>query len=350
MKSLLFIDYTFHKKTKSADFMVELLAEHYQVTLCHIDPDVGGEEEVIRLHAGSYDAIACWQVMPDMRIVRRHIRYRHAVLFPMADACPSAWKIEKWYPFRNFHIICFCAWLHRRLSAAGLCASYVQYFPQPNDAAELGDPDSAFFWARRENMTRFVAGMLDSSAACTSLHVHIAPDPGQEIHMPPNSPNLAVTTSSWINSKQQLHQIIEKHAFYIAPRFKEGIGMSFLEAMAIGRCVIAPDSPTMNEYIKHGVNGLLYNPSQPSLPTAVDVRALQAAALRSIIDGKRRWDIDMHLVLAMLSTSPKASVMRLHFRLLARSLKNPYKVLRMLCGAPIKPKRRRSSARPCPME
>jgi len=35
--------------------------------------------------------------------------------------------------------------------------------------------------------------------------------------------------------------------------------MSFLEAMAMGKCVIAPNVGTMNEYIISGINGVLYD-------------------------------------------------------------------------------------------
>lgn len=60
-----------------------------------------------------------------------------------------------------------------------------------------------------------------------------------------------------------MQQYIQKSALYFAPRKYEGIGMSFLEAMASGRCVIAPDYPTMNEYIKNGETGYLYNFKRP---------------------------------------------------------------------------------------
>ena len=46
---------------------------------------------------------------------------------------------------------------------------------------------------------------------------------------------------------------------YFAPRLEEGIGQTFLEAIRWGRCVVAADNRTINEYIIHGVNGLLYD-------------------------------------------------------------------------------------------
>ena len=35
--------------------------------------------------------------------------------------------------------------------------------------------------------------------------------------------------------------------------------MAFLEAMAMGKCVVANDDATMNEYIKDGENGILFS-------------------------------------------------------------------------------------------
>ena len=34
--------------------------------------------------------------------------------------------------------------------------------------------------------------------------------------------------------------------------------------MALGLLVVAPDRPTMNEYLVSGENGLLYDPAHPS--------------------------------------------------------------------------------------
>ena len=39
--------------------------------------------------------------------------------------------------------------------------------------------------------------------------------------------------------------------------------MTFLEAMAHGKAVIAADRPTMNEYILHGCNGFLFSTRFP---------------------------------------------------------------------------------------
>jgi Glycosyl transferases group 1 len=111
----------------------------------------------------------------------------------------------------------------------------------------------------------------------------------------------------------------------LAPRACEGIGMVMLEAMSRGCAVIALDAPTANEYIEHGVNGLLLRAAPRGLTAERIVRvalrllgvitpierpnpdlvpslrqdwreivsaslpALGRAARRAVIDGHARW-------------------------------------------------------------
>ena len=62
----------------------------------------------------------------------------------------------------------------------------------------------------------------------------------------------------WIPKEQLLERMAEAD-FYLAPRPQEGIGFSFLEAMAMGKIVLAHDDATMNEYIEDGKTGYLFN-------------------------------------------------------------------------------------------
>ena len=54
--------------------------------------------------------------------------------------------------------------------------------------------------------------------------------------------------------------------------------MGFLKAMAMGRCVIAPNTPTMNEYIEDGINGFLYDLRNLSPLKIENVREIQKNA------------------------------------------------------------------------
>ena len=55
MKSLLFIGHEFHQKTKSADFLKDLLSEKYEVESIYLNPDENYSFE--NLAGKSYDVV-----------------------------------------------------------------------------------------------------------------------------------------------------------------------------------------------------------------------------------------------------------------------------------------------------
>jgi hypothetical protein len=65
--------------------------------------------------------------------------------------------------------------------------------------------------------------------------------------------------------------------------------MSFLEAMAMGKCVVAPNRPTMNDYIRTGHNGILYELNEIRPLNFDDVEHISQNALRSVQDGHAAW-------------------------------------------------------------
>ena len=89
----------------------------------------------------------------------------------------------------------------------------------------------------------------------------------------------------------------------------EGIGMSFLEAMALGQCVVAPDAPTMNEYISNGTNGLLYPLERPGALDLSRHREIGARARDSIERGFARWQASQEALLDFIAT-PKERLTR----------------------------------------
>ena len=103
MKKLLFVGHEFHKKTKSCDFLFEILAKAYEVEKCFLDPYAESGDAPLKEFAGrKFDVVLCWQMMPDVRVLAENISYKRGVFFPMYDGCPGLGRIERWYPFRYF--------------------------------------------------------------------------------------------------------------------------------------------------------------------------------------------------------------------------------------------------------
>ena len=62
-----------------------------------------------------------------------------------------------------------------------------------------------------------------------------------------------------------------------------------LEAFCYGQCVISPNTGTMNEYITHGVNGILYNHTNITPLTFENVYDLGQSARKAAVAGYIRW-------------------------------------------------------------
>jgi hypothetical protein len=67
--------------------------------------------------------------------------------------------------------------------------------------------------------------------------------------------------------------------------------MAFLEAMAKGKCVVAPNHSTMNEYIIHRKTGILYEPDnpQPLDFSNLNIKEIGSNAREYIEQGHAGW-------------------------------------------------------------
>jgi hypothetical protein len=86
---------------------------------------------------------------------------------------------------------------------------------------------------------------------------------------------------SGIMMRHEYLEVLQRCNVFIAPRSLEGVGLTFLEAMTAGCAVLAFDAPTMNEYISHGVNGLLMRNGDPGLGRRLAARAATLGGRRS---------------------------------------------------------------------
>jgi hypothetical protein len=78
--------------------------------------------------------------------------------------------------------------------------------------------------------------------------------------------------------------------------------------MAMGLAVVAPDRPTMNEYITHGHTGLLYDFLRPAPVDLREAAAMGARARAATAAGRRRWeDSRPRLLEAVLGAAPLKS-------------------------------------------
>lgn len=258
MKNLLYIGHSYHQKTKSTRFIIELLQTQYQVSEFYFDPACYTLLEFTALKEKHFDIVVLFQVMPSVNTLKEYISFDQLVFVPMFDGMLPLTD-SLWLEYQEAQIINFCYEAHQRVQNAGFTTHYIQYFPKSIDVQTFGNPQSLFFWQRVNQITFQTIEQLFEKYNLHHVHFHRSIDPYHTLIEPSKEWQDKVTFSDWYEQKSDMLQDIEKAALYMAPRPEEGIGMSFLEAMAMGRCVIAPNQPTMNEYIKNGKTGYLYD-------------------------------------------------------------------------------------------
>lgn len=254
-----FVDHPIgHKGTGSSLFFIELLKSwfgHVEVLAPHQFDEVGSD--------GTWDLVILWQ-----HVVAPHdlsaLRCRNIVLVPMYDDCPkseSAWK-----PYRGIKILSFSSTLGNQLRSWGHRVLVVKYRPEmPTETSDYTNGPRGFFWPRNPQLDWRHLGGTIRGVPWTKFSLHVArQEPGTLVPAEDDLPLHSVVTS-WFKNPNDLQATLRDCNVYFAPRRTEGIGMAFLEALALGMFVIAPHFPTHSEYIESGLDGLLYDPDDPKI-------------------------------------------------------------------------------------
>lgn len=290
MKKALFVDHQFHKKTRSADFFVDILRTGFAVETYYLIPDNEPDEGVLDAAVGA-DVVILWQM--DFLAPVFLAMGKPVIVIPMFDGSGGMPDIH-WLFAHKARFFNFSLALNERIRMAGGKTMLLRYFPEPaeEDALPRFDEMHAFFWQRRPDhgvdfkmVDTLIGKELDS------LHVHnVADIPGNYSAEPRADATYAYSHSTWFRDKADYVRCLKKANVFIAPRVAEGIGMALLEAMAQGKLVLAHDAPTNSEYVSNWSNGILFNKDLPA-PIAIRDRAAQLAKLgwRTVVEGRKQW-------------------------------------------------------------
>jgi hypothetical protein len=258
---LALIDHSFHRKTQSTHFFLD----------CYYCERWNGGPAV-NLHAvrfADYDLVIFFQQLYSRSEMQCLGDPQRVVLVPMYDAVVG-WPTRKWKDYRGYHFISFSTAVHNALLLAGCESLNVRYFSDlpascVPPAPSLNREVTVMFWQRLPEISWRVVRTLLSRLPIKRVVYKRCPDPGASCEPIPKEDirRFNVQEIPWLSSQLEYLRLVAECDIFIAPRRYEGIGMSFLEAMALGKIVVAPDHPTMNEYITHGHNGVLYDLNNP---------------------------------------------------------------------------------------
>jgi len=296
-----FVGLGFHfKYTKSTQFFIDRMRE-----------DLGSlkvftsDWNWVHLPHHVWDTVVFFQHVPPRELLSA-VTIRHVVLVPMYDDCPLDFAF--WDRYSDCSVVCFSSTLAALLEGWGHRVLRVQYAP-PIPAVRADWSRGAqrlFFWPRKADLPWAAVRPLLAGHEWESVHLHVTEN-GELLTAgltDEEKARLHLTQTRWFAEKDDYVKALAACQVFLAPRRTEGIGMSFLEAMAMGLAVVAPDGATMNEYIQDGVNGFLYDPAHPKVPDWSKAEACGRQARQSIEEIRAQWDQGRPAFAAFLKESP----------------------------------------------
>jgi glycosyltransferase involved in cell wall biosynthesis len=264
-KKYLFIGHEYHQKTKSSEFVIKILENYFHIEYLWINNSSKFSNcELL----SEFETIIFWQILVDISVANQ-LSYKNLVFVPMYDGMGAYQRngelnFDFLQNFEDFKFINFSQYVDKNLKQKKFKNTiYIQYAESKYNIKlqENKQRYKVFFWQRRNEITWNELKQIIDPAQIESIHIHKSVDPNMTFIEPTKEDikNYNITFSEWFKKKEEYLKKVKDCDIYVSPRLYEGIGMSFLEAMSLGKCVIAPNFPTMNEYIINNENGLLYD-------------------------------------------------------------------------------------------
>lgn len=295
--NILFVDHVCHQRTKSFDFFRDLVATRHEIDTFYFER---------HYHCRLPREKIAWA---DVIVFLEFIPYRFAcgitgkrcVYLPMYD---NEWG-SKWYWRRlamlGMNVVSFCRKVGdhaRRYGARNVLD--VQYAFDPKAFVGMtGDPRKVILWERGAIPFSVVKQMfcpedVDKVIIVRRQEEGLAYEPISDEDLAAYHVDIK---GGGFMPKDEYFAMLSEAGVYIAPRFKEGIGMSFLEPLAMGKCVIAHDAPTMNEYIVNGKNGILVDMRHPRRIAAQEIVAARSGVFELACSLYGQWRSDEQKIL-----------------------------------------------------
>ncbi|MBU4370176.1 glycosyltransferase [Candidatus Parcubacteria bacterium] len=286
--TLAFVDHSFHKKSHSGDFLRELFSEHFQITDFWDDSWDGGKQ-IKAMELNKYDYIFYFQLINSINELKK-IKSK-IIWAPMYDGVnlndALYWKLLATFPVK---IICFSEKIYNHCIKYSIEAIKIQYYFEPkiNTNIPTKRGNHFFFWYRGGITFEEIKKIIKPEDVDGFIYKS-TPDPFKNKEVISKEDikkyKIEMIESDFIPKNKYL-ELLSKSNIYIAPRKKEGIGMSFLEAMSMGLVIIGNDEATLNEYVKNNYNGCLFNKNSGF----INLKNIEEIRNNSIISAKNGYE------------------------------------------------------------
>lgn len=261
-KKLAFIDYWHHELTRSGDFLRDILSKEFEITNFWWKPKTKFPIDELQ----QFDHIFFFHVMFPYQAMKRLIQ-KKILWAPMYDALIFKNNFERKIFWRQISllgikILEFSKKVSESINKENIEILKVQYFikTEKNDEYKKTNKIKIFFWDRGQIEFKDWIKLFNPDDIDEIIYYPVV-DPSRKIKnslYEYKNVKIKVLKKNFLPKHEYLELMKSCHVF-IAPRKKEGIGMSIVEALARGMYIVGYNDSTMNEYITNEKIGYLFD-------------------------------------------------------------------------------------------
>lgn len=287
-KNLTFIDIDFHKKTKSGQFLINLFSKYFKINLVWVK----SRKNKFIFNSDSKNLkenIFFFQFLPDF-ITLFKLRKKKIIWAPMYDDIKKK-KYFFWFILSLFDIsiISFSKKINDLCKEHKINFLFARYFPKvKKNKIKKGKKVSIFFWYRGTVKISDWIHSLNSNQVKEIVYYNLKDPNFLDENISLNLKrkyNIKFHYGKFRKTNSIYKKLWNKCDIYVAPREREGIGHSFLEAMSEGKYILSKNEETMNEYITSPIMGNFFG-NKINIKKVINSYSLRYKNLKKL---ERNW-------------------------------------------------------------
>ena len=314
---LAYVDYWSHQSTRSGDFLREILSEEFEITDFWWKP----KDKIPLNEINKFEYIFFFHVMFPHQIMKK-LEKKKIMWAPMYDALnfrSSFLKSIFWKQISNLGIkvLEFSDKITQSIGKEEVDTLKLNYFIKPNFCSPIDQQEklNIFFWDRGRIKIEDWLHLFNQKDINQIVYFPKA-DPGTKII---NDENLIKNKNYNINlidqkflKKSEYLSLFEKCNVFIAPRKKEGIGITIVEAVSKGMFVVGYNDSTMNEYVPEKKVGFLFDEKTTDKINTKDIIENYEYRKKYAELNYNKWIQSKKKIIPLLKQEPKF-IKKIHF-------------------------------------
>ncbi len=288
-----FVDHNFHKKSRSGDFLRKIFKKNYLIK--DFWWSLNEQYQLINKIKDYNNFFFFQSLLPLDDMIK--IRDKNIIWAPMYDNLDLSDLYWRKIKYLNIKVLSFSKPVKEMCLKHGCKNISLKYaLKNLNMKSQLHKKKKLkiFFWFRKNFFTKDWIYSFNQKDIGEIVYFS-CPDPGVKPEVfdidIKKKFNFTIIKKPFLHKKEYL-ELIKDTDVYICPRKQEGIGMSFLEALSMGKYIVANDDSTMNEYVTNNKIGFLIN---ENIKNKVDIKKIRKFKNYRIENSKllfEKWSLD----------------------------------------------------------